>query len=108
MIGGRRRNVLLLWKLCLIPKKECDTQRTTFPSFENRNNFDMHYIPPNFIPLSQSQVSIIKNKAVIQPEAQEMHFEIVNKEVWVRGVKIGNMAGLSEGGGIPINTIIAQ
>ena len=80
MIGGRRRNVFLLWKLCLIPSKKCDPQRTTFPSFENRNNFDICYIPPNLIPRFQSQVFFVQDEAAIQPVAQEMHFENVNKE----------------------------
>ena len=59
---------------------ECDTQRTTFPSFENRNNFDICYIPPNLIPRFQSQVFFVQDEAAIQPVAQEMHFENVNKE----------------------------
>ena len=95
MIGGRRRNVFLLWKLCLIQSKECDPQRTTFPSFENQNI--IHYVPPNIIPRFQSQVFSVKDEAAIQSEAQEMHFENMNKE----GVrqKTEKRAGLSKGGG---------
>ena len=95
MVEGLKRNVFLLWKACLIPSKQCDPQRTTFFSFENRIN--VHYIPPISIPPFQSQVFSVNDEAAIQPEAQEMHFENMNKE----GVrqKTEKRAGLSKGDG---------
>ena len=37
------------------------------------------YMPKNIIPRFQSRVFSVKDEAAIQPEAQEMHFENVNK-----------------------------
>ena len=107
-IGGFRRNASLLWKACFIPCKECDPQRTTFLSFENRIIFDIHYIKPNLIPRFQLQAFFVKDEAAIHPEAQEMHFETVKKEGRGGAPKNRKYGWTKVRGGIPITTIIAQ
>ena len=67
-----------------------------------------HYITPHLIPRFQLHAFFVKDEAAIHPEAQEMHFETVNKEGRGGAPKNRKYGWTKVRGGIPITTIIAQ